>query len=132
MARGRGTPARATRRRPAPAPHHRPLPRGARVGAHRHHQDLLVTVRVGLHRHVLDDHALDAQHLPEYPGLAHAVPFPVVPVLCKTKTTAEHGMSHQNRWSDTHYNVTRAGSELASSPPASEPCSHPTRIGIVS
>src|SRR5664279_3636184 len=28
--------------------------------------------------------------------------------LCKTKTTAEHGMSHQNRWSDTHYNVTRA------------------------
>src|SRR5664280_1072533 len=28
--------------------------------------------------------------------------------LSKTKTTAEHGMSHQTRWSGTHNNVTRA------------------------
>src|SRR5664279_3518443 len=35
--------------------------------------------------------------------------------LCKTKTTAEHGMSHQNRWSGTHYNVTRALGRMAMS-----------------
>src|SRR5664279_4942447 len=35
-------------------------------------------------------------------------PSPLFRSLCKTKTTAEHGMSHQHRWSDTHYNVTRA------------------------
>jgi hypothetical protein len=32
--------------------------------------------------------------------------------LSKTKTTAEHGMSHQTRWSGTHNNVTRAGTLL--------------------
>src|SRR5664279_49235 len=86
------------------------------VGTHRHHQDLLVTVRIDLDRDVLDDHALDAQHLPEYPGLAHAVSLAVVRSHSKTKTTAGRGMSPQSRRSSTHYNVTRAIFRTADQP----------------
>src|SRR5664280_3734062 len=50
------------------------------VRAYRHHQNLVVPVRIDLDRDVLDDHALDAQQLPEYPGFAHAVSLSVVPV----------------------------------------------------
>src|SRR5664279_6607699 len=82
------------------------------VRAHRHHQNLVAPARIDLDRDVLDDHALDAQQLPEYPGLAHAVPFPSFRSLSKTKITAEHGMSPQNPRSGTHYNVTRAGGLL--------------------
>ena len=78
------------------------------VRAHRHHQNLVAPARIDLDRDVLDDHALDAQQLPEYPGLAHAVPFPSFRSLSKTKITAEHGMSPQNPRSGTHDNVTRA------------------------
>src|SRR5664280_869141 len=89
------------------------------VRAYRYDQDLAVTVRVRLHRHVADDHALDAHQLPEYPGLAHAVSPPSFRSLSKTKTTAEHGMSHQTRWSGTHYNVTRARDETVEHHPVS-------------
>src|SRR5664279_1845022 len=82
--------------------------RRPRIRAHRHHQNLVAPARIDLDRDVLDDHALDAQQLPEYPGLAHAVTFPSYRSLSKTKITAEHGMSPQNPRSGTHDNVTRA------------------------
>ena len=56
---------------------------------------------------------LDAHQLPEYPGLAHAVSPPSFRSLSKTKTTGRRGMSHQTRWSTTHYNVTRASARLS-------------------
>src|SRR5664280_1024684 len=47
--------------------------------------------------------------------------------LSKTKTTAEHGMSHQTRWSGTHNNVTRAPFPRSASVPAALPSARPGR-----
>src|SRR5664279_1107816 len=48
-----------------------------RIRAHRHHQNLVAPARIDLdrHTHVLDDHALDAQQLPEYRPCACRVPL---------------------------------------------------------